>query len=88
MALAAKAHIQKRDFIEKLLSLGDAGPLAMLAMQNDGVPYLRMADATYLIGVTGLNELVQIRKGHQLHESDEALAFGLSADRPHAGRGR
>ena len=78
MALAAKAHVQKRDFIEKLLSLGDAGPLAMLAMQNDGSPYLRMADATYLIGMTGLNELVQIRKGKPLHESDEALAFGLS----------
>ncbi len=26
MALAAKAHVQKRDFIEKLLALGDAGP--------------------------------------------------------------
>jgi ribonucleoside-triphosphate reductase len=78
MALAAKAHVQKRDFIENLLSLGDAGPLAMLAMQNDGSPYLRMADATYLIGMTGLNELVQIRKGKPLHESDEALAFGLS----------
>jgi len=78
MGLAAKAHIQKRDFIENLLSLGDAGPLAMLAMQNDGSPYFRMAEATYLIGVTGLNELVQIRKEKQLHESDEALAFGLS----------
>jgi anaerobic ribonucleoside-triphosphate reductase len=78
MALAAKAHVQKRDFIENLLSLGDAGPLAMLAMQNDGSPYLRMADATYLIGMTGLNELVQVRKGKPLHESDKALAFGLS----------
>jgi anaerobic ribonucleoside-triphosphate reductase len=78
IGLAAKAHIQKRDFIENLLSLGDAGPLAMLAMQNDGSPYFRMSEATYLIGVTGLNELVQIRTGKQLHESDEALAFGLS----------
>jgi anaerobic ribonucleoside-triphosphate reductase len=76
--LAAKAHIQKRDFIEKLLLLGDAGPLAMLAMQNDGSPYLRLNCSTFLIGVTGLNELVQIRKGRQLHESDEALAFGLA----------
>ncbi|MCX5838818.1 MAG: anaerobic ribonucleoside-triphosphate reductase, partial [Deltaproteobacteria bacterium] len=78
MALAAKAHVQKRDFIEKLLALGDTGPLAMLAMLNDGSPYLRMADAAYLIGMTGLNELVQIRTGKSLHESDEALAFGLS----------
>jgi ribonucleoside-triphosphate reductase len=78
MALTAKAHVQKRDFIENLLSLGDAGPLAMLAMKNDGSPYLRMADATYFIGMTGLNELVRIRKGKSLHESDEAMAFGLS----------
>jgi ribonucleoside-triphosphate reductase (formate) len=78
MGLAVRAHIQKRGFIEKLLSLGDAGPLAMLAMQNDGSPYLEMREATYLIGVTGLNELVQIRKGRQLHESEEALAWGHS----------
>ena len=77
VALAGTAHMQKRAFIEAILSLGDAGPLAMLAMQSDGAPYIRMADATYLIGVTGLNELVQIRKGRQLHESDGALAYGL-----------
>lgn len=78
IGLAANAHIQKRHFIEELLSLGAAGPLAMLAMQNDGSSYFRMTEATYLIGVTGLNELVHIRKGKQLHESGEALAFGLS----------
>jgi len=78
LGLAVKAHVQKRGFIEELLSLGNAGPLAMLAMQNDGTPYLRMKEASYLIGVTGLNELVQIRRGKQLHESREALAWGLS----------
>jgi anaerobic ribonucleoside-triphosphate reductase len=78
MALAAKAHVQKRDFIEKLLALGNAGPLAMLAMKNDGSPYLRMADATYLIGITGLNELVRIRTGQSLCESEEAMSLGLS----------
>jgi anaerobic ribonucleoside-triphosphate reductase len=81
MALAARAHTQKRDFIEKLLSLREAGPLAMLAVQSDGAPFLRMDDASYLIGVTGLNELVQIRKGSQLHESDDALSFGLEVIR-------
>ena len=77
IALAVKAHVQKREFIESLLALGDAGPLAVLAMKGDNIPSLRMADAHYLIGMTGLNELVQIRKGCQLHESDEALAWGL-----------
>jgi anaerobic ribonucleoside-triphosphate reductase len=77
MALAVKAHIQKREFIESLLALGDAGPLAMLAMQSGDVPSLGMADAHYLIGMMGLNELVQLRKGRQLHESDEALSWGV-----------
>ena len=81
MALAAKAHIQKRDFIESLFSLGDAGPLAMLAMSGDGAPFLRMDMASYLIGMVGLDELVRIRKGKSLHESEEALAWGLGVIR-------
>ena len=75
--LAAQAHLQKREFIEKLLALGDAGPLAMLAMEGDAGPYLEMGNAVYTIGVVGLNELVQIRTGHQLHETEAALADGL-----------
>jgi ribonucleoside-triphosphate reductase len=77
MEVAAKAHVQKKDFIEKLLSYGDEGPLAMLAMKRDGYPYLRMDHACFLIGIVGLNELVQIHTGSQLHESEEALMFGL-----------
>jgi ribonucleoside-triphosphate reductase (formate) len=77
IALAVKAHVQKREFINSLLALGDAGPLAMLAMRGGGVPSLRMGDAHYMIGIAGLNELVQIHRGRQLHESDEALAWGL-----------
>ena len=77
MELMAKAHIQKRDFIEKLLSYGDEGPLAVLAMSRDSLPYLRMEHACYLMGIVGLNELVQIHRGSQLHESEEALVFGL-----------
>lgn len=77
MALAAGAHRQKRDFIQKLLDLGDSGPLAMLAMKRDEAPYLRMADAVYLIGMAGLNELVKIRTKRQLHESEDAFAFGM-----------
>jgi ribonucleoside-triphosphate reductase len=75
MELAAQAHGEKRDFMEKLLSHGESGPLAMLTMKNDGFSYLRMKDAVYLMGVTGLNELVQIHRGRELHEP-EALALG------------
>ena len=77
MELAQKAHIQKRDFIEKLLSQGENGPLALLSMNKDGQPYLRMHRVSYLIGMVGLNELVKIHTGEELHESDEAYRFGL-----------
>jgi ribonucleoside-triphosphate reductase (formate) len=76
-AIAVKTHIQKKDFLEKLLSYAEQGPLAVLAMSHDGFPYLRMNRSFYVIGLVGLNELVQIHSGSQLHESAEALEFGL-----------
>jgi ribonucleoside-triphosphate reductase len=77
MELAVKAHIEKKQFIEKLLAHGEKSPLALLTMKKDGVPYLRMNRATYLIGMLGLNELVHIHMGEELHESKKALKFGL-----------
>ena len=75
--LAVKAHIQKRDFIQQLLDRGEGGPLALLAMKADGQPYLRMHRVSYLIGMVGLNEMIQFHRGQELHESNEALRFGL-----------
>ncbi|MCM8828103.1 MAG: anaerobic ribonucleoside-triphosphate reductase [Candidatus Omnitrophica bacterium] len=77
MNLAVKAHIEKRRFIEGILSYGQNGPLALLTMTLDGEPYLRMHRVTHLIGLLGLNEMVQYHTGKQLHESDEAFRFGL-----------
>lgn len=75
--LAVKAHREKRRFIERLLSFGEDGPLALLTMRRDGLPYLRLSLATHLVGMVGLNELVQIHLGEELHESKRALKFGL-----------
>jgi ribonucleoside-triphosphate reductase len=83
LELAVKAHLQKREFIQKLLALESDGPLALLTMRqkeddgSDGDPYLRMSRVSYLIGVLGLNELVQYHLGRQMHEDDEAFWFGL-----------
>ena len=74
---AVKAHVQKKDFLEKLLSYAEQGPLAVLAMNHDGFPFLRMNKAYYIIGIVGLNELVQIHQGKELHQSPDALEFGL-----------
>lgn len=75
--LAAKGHEQKKSFIEKLLGLGENGPLSLLAMKLDGQEYLRLHRCTYLIGMVGLNELVRVHMGQELHESDESKRFGL-----------
>ncbi|MEO0142796.1 MAG: anaerobic ribonucleoside-triphosphate reductase [candidate division WOR-3 bacterium] len=74
---AVMAHIQKKAFIEKLINLKNEGPLALLTMELDGEPYLRLYRATYLIGLLGLNELVQFHTGKEMHQSKEALRFGL-----------
>ena len=77
MHLAIKAHSEKKAFIEKLISHGDRSPLSLLTMNKDGAPYLRMHRVTYLIGMLGLNELVHIHTGEELHESSRAFKFGL-----------
>ena len=53
------------------------GPLALLSMDRDGESYLRMHRVTYLVGMVGLNEMVQYHLGEELHETEEAIKFGL-----------
>jgi ribonucleoside-triphosphate reductase len=77
MKLCARAHIQKKNFIEKLVSYGDEGPLSVLAMSTDEEPFLKIKQAVHIMGMVGLNELVKIHKGTELHESDAARKFGL-----------
>jgi len=77
LEMAAKAHVQKKNFIESIIALKDEGPLALLTMERDGEPYLRLYRATYLIGLLGLNELVQFHTGKEMHEDEAALRFGL-----------
>ena len=77
VALAAKAHVEKRNFIQNLLNQGPNGPLALLAMELDGMPYLRMHRVTYLVGMVGLNEMLKEHIGQELHDSEEAMRFGL-----------
>jgi ribonucleoside-triphosphate reductase (formate) len=77
MEVTIKAHIQKRAFIEEILALGNDGPLSLLAMKRDGEAYLRLRRVTHLVGILGLNELVQFHTGQELHETAEAVKFGM-----------
>jgi len=75
--LVANAHLQKKAFITRLLSMGNQGPLSLLTMCPDGEPYYRLYRASFLLGMVGLNEMVQYHTGEQLHQSKDALKFGL-----------
>ncbi|MFH1559764.1 MAG: anaerobic ribonucleoside-triphosphate reductase [Patescibacteria group bacterium] len=79
MELMAKAHREKRVFIESLLAKKNNGPLGLLAIKKseDEHTYLRLHRVTHLIGLVGLNEMVQAHTGEELHESRQALKFGL-----------
>jgi len=77
MELATKAHLQKKEFISHLMSMKNHGPLALLAMDLDGEPYYRIEKSSFLIGMVGLNEMVQYHTGKEIHQSKEALKFGL-----------
>ncbi|MDD3915795.1 MAG: anaerobic ribonucleoside-triphosphate reductase [Synergistaceae bacterium] len=78
MEIAAKAHLQKKKFISEILDLGKRGPLSVLCMEHDGEPYLRFERAKYLVGILGMNEMVQTITGRQLHESEEAFQLALA----------
>lgn len=77
--LIGKAHFQKRRFIQRLLDLNTAGPLAALCTRQKGdpYPYYRFDRSVELTTIYGLNEMTQYHLGEELHESDKALKFGL-----------
>ncbi len=78
MEIAAQAHLRKKQFISDILALGKKGPLSVLCMDHDGEAYLRLSRAKYLIGILGVNEMVQVMTGSQLHESEEARNLALA----------
>ncbi len=75
--LAVTAHKEKRAFIKKLLDLNTKGPLGLLTMKLDGEPYYRFEKASFLLGMLGLNEMVQHYTGQEMHQSRDALKLGL-----------
>ncbi len=77
LELCAQAHLQKKKFIEEILAKGPNGPLSMLSMKRDGNSYLRMWRVSYLVGILGLNEVVQAHTGKELHQGKDALKLGL-----------
>jgi anaerobic ribonucleoside-triphosphate reductase len=79
LELIVKAHLQKKRYIKKLLSLKEKGPLGMLTVvqQEENQAYLRLDKTSYLISPLGVNDAVFYHTGKAMHESDKALKFGL-----------
>jgi anaerobic ribonucleoside-triphosphate reductase len=77
MDIAVKAHLEKKAFLKQLLDLGNRGPLSLLTMNIDGDPYYMINNSRFLIGLLGLNELVQYHMGQEIHESKKAQLFAL-----------
>lgn len=77
MELAVRAHLEKKEFIKKIMS-EPGSPLWQIGMVSpDGKPYLNLEEATYIIGLIGLDECVKFITGKHLHETDDAYKLGL-----------
>ncbi len=69
MDLAMKAHLQKKQFIELLQKPGL--PQWQTGMpSSDGQKYIDTNKATYIIGLIGLNEVMEVLTGKSLDEVD------------------
>jgi ribonucleoside-triphosphate reductase len=77
MDLAMKAHVQKRQFIAKLMSAPELPLWQVGKIAADGRPYIDLKSVTHIIGLIGLNECVAHLAGRELHESEEVLLTGL-----------
>lgn len=69
---ALQGHMQKRNFLQTLVGREGSGPLGLLASSRNGHPMVELPNATFVVGVLGLNECVLNVTGSQLHESPEA----------------
>ncbi|MCL2000487.1 MAG: anaerobic ribonucleoside-triphosphate reductase [Planctomycetes bacterium] len=75
--LCVKAHLQKKRFAGILMS-GPSMPLWQIGkIAADGRPYVDLNQATYIVGVIGLNECLAYLTGKELHEDAEALRLGM-----------
>ena len=77
METAAQAHLEKRVFLEKLLALGEQGPLAGLSTKAGGIPFLKLNWSTHAISIVGLNELTRAVIGSDMSNDAAAMEFAL-----------
>jgi ribonucleoside-triphosphate reductase len=77
MDLALRAHLQKKQFIAKLMSAPHMPLWEIGKKAKDGLPYVDLEKATYIIGLIGVNEAMQFMTGHELHENNAVWMEGI-----------
>ncbi|NOT60560.1 MAG: hypothetical protein HOP19_10090 [Acidobacteria bacterium] len=75
LSLAAQASLEKRVFLERLLSRGEAGALGLLAMRYDQDAFLSLSWTAHHIAPVGLAELTQAVTGASLGTTSAAQTF-------------
>ena len=70
-------HVEKRNFVHKLM-VSPGAPLWQIGrIALDGRPYIDLNSSTYIVGIIGLNECLKYLYNVELHEDNEALQHGL-----------
>ncbi|HHT9128525.1 MAG TPA: anaerobic ribonucleoside-triphosphate reductase, partial [Candidatus Wujingus californicus] len=75
--IAVKAHLQKKLFVEKLMSSPEMPLWEIGKKAKDGRPYVDLETSTYIVGILGLNECLQFMTGRELHEGEDMIREGL-----------
>jgi hypothetical protein len=77
IALAARAHLQKRQLVRRFADRGSETLGLSLGWAADGAGALRLDALEYAVGLAGLNEAVKLMSGSELHEGDGAVRLAL-----------
>ncbi|NHJ39659.1 MAG: anaerobic ribonucleoside-triphosphate reductase [Asgard group archaeon] len=77
MDIAMQGHLEKKSFINELMTFENGTLWQIGKLAEDGRAYVDLEKATYIIGVIGLNECVQYLIDEQLHDSEKAYKLGL-----------
>jgi ribonucleoside-triphosphate reductase (formate) len=76
LEICVTAHKAKKKYIKRLLSMKNT-PLYILKHGMDGKGYMDIEKVVYLVGLLGLNEMVQAITGKELHVGKVGFEFGM-----------
>ena len=76
--ICIQAHLQKKNYVAQLMTAPNLPLWEMGKPSCNGVPYVDLNKATYIVGLIGLNECMQYMVGKELHEGDSVVRKGLN----------